>query len=188
MAAAPKASRESTAAGWATRLAHALRRLLGRGDPLDAGAPRRAAPSRAEPQADATDERVRWKDACQALTIVLSKHPSARSVFRQLTMLENTLLDRGPKVIHKLPLELLEGALEQLETLVTDWSVRDLAYLRSQLSVVVTTRRRAERSAAQELSVLVTPERLQVREATDSVYMEFQEQFAASRAGQALRV
>jgi hypothetical protein len=168
----------------------ALQRLFGRrGARTAKRAKARDSVFRADaPEAPDAQQRAQWKAACQALTLVLSKHPSARTVFRQLTMLENTLLDRGPLVMPKLPLELLEGALKQLETLVTDWSARDLAFLRSQISVVVRNRQRLERTEANELSVLVTPERLQVREATDSVYMEFQDHFTASRAGDALRV
>lgn len=177
--------------GWGARLAQAIRSLFsrqaqGEAEPLASPRPSSGA-AMAEP-AEPADERARWKSACMALTNVLNKHPSSRSVFRQLTMLENTLLDRGPRVIDKLPLELLEGSLEQLETLVTDWSARDLAFLRSRLSVTVTTRQKRERTAAQELSQLVTPERLQVREASDSVFLEFQQHFTASKAGDALRV
>ena len=125
-------------------------------------------------------ERQPWKDALLALGLVLDRHASSRQVFRYLTALEAAVAQRGPKALGRLPTPVLELALEQMEGLVRDWSVPALAFLRSAVSVEITTRRKVSAAKEQELSVFVAPNKLHVNEDSESAFMEFQRHWAAA--------
>ena len=71
----------------------------------------------------------------KALAAVLDGHARARKVFRHLAMVEATLRKKGPRGLKPLPPKVLATALQQLETLVDDWSGPGLTALRRQLSV-----------------------------------------------------
>jgi hypothetical protein len=125
-------------------------------------------------------QRQLWKDALAALSQVLSQHAASRRVFRHLGVLEKAIAKHGPRAPRQLPIELLEQALAQLETLVNDWSSPGLAYLRSSLSVEVKERLKVREAKEQTLSVFVAPNRLQVNEDSESAFLEFQRHWAAA--------
>ncbi|EHR72799.1 hypothetical protein BurJ1DRAFT_3999 [Burkholderiales bacterium JOSHI_001] len=127
-------------------------------------------------------QRQLWKDALGALSEVLSRHAASRRVFRHLGVLEKAIAKHGPRAPRQLPIELLEQALAQLETLVNDWSSPGLAYLRSSLSVEVKERLKVREAKEQTLSVFVAPNKLQVDEDSESAFMEFQRHWAAANA------
>jgi hypothetical protein len=127
-------------------------------------------------------QRQLWKDALAALSQVLSRHAASRRVFRHLGVLEKAIAKHGPRAPRQLPIELLEQALAQLETLVNDWSSPGLAYLRSSLSVEVKERMKVREAKEQTLSVFVAPNKLQVDEDSESAFMEFQRHWAAANA------
>lgn len=74
------------------------------------------------------------------LAELLQRHPEARAVLKHLAVFERALRKKGDLVFAEAPLELLQGALRQLETLVLDWSPRGLAELRSRLAVAIIER------------------------------------------------
>lgn len=74
------------------------------------------------------------------LADLLRRHPEARSVLKHLSLFESALRRKGERAFAEPPVELLLGALRQLEALVTDWSPRGLAELRSRLAVAVIER------------------------------------------------
>lgn len=130
-------------------------------------------------------QRQLWKDSLAALSEVLSRHAASRRVFRHLGVLEKAIAKHGPRAPRQLPIELLEQALAQLETLVNDWSSPGLAYLRSSLSVEVKERLKVREAKEQTLSVFVAPNKLQVDEDSESAFMEFQRHWAAANASAA---
>ncbi|MDE2276636.1 MAG: hypothetical protein KGK09_10095, partial [Burkholderiales bacterium] len=76
----------------------------------------------------------------QQLTALLDEVPGTRLAMRHLVFVEKALQKKGFRALGKLPSELLERALEQLETLVTNWSPVGLASLRSRMAVAVMER------------------------------------------------
>jgi hypothetical protein len=74
------------------------------------------------------------------LSALLAEYPEARSTLRHLVFVEGAVRKKGLKVLHKLPLDLLQRALEQLEGLVTNWSPVGLANLRSKMAVAILDR------------------------------------------------
>lgn len=74
------------------------------------------------------------------LADLLRRHPEARMVLKHLSLFESALRKKGERAFAEPPVELLQGALRQLEALVTDWSPRGLAELRSRLAVAVIER------------------------------------------------
>jgi hypothetical protein len=76
----------------------------------------------------------------EQLAALLAEYPEARTTLRHLVFVEGAVRKKGLKVLNKLPLELLQRALEQLEGLVTNWSPQGLANLRSKMAVAVLER------------------------------------------------
>ncbi len=76
----------------------------------------------------------------QQLRELLDKLPETRHTMRHLVFVEQALTKKGLRALHKLPLEVLQRALEQLEGLVTNWSPAGLANLRSKMAVVIIDR------------------------------------------------
>ena len=74
------------------------------------------------------------------LTALLSEQPQTRARSRHLVFVEHALQKKGLRALHKLPLEVLQRALEQLEALVSNWSSEGLANLRSKMAVVIIDR------------------------------------------------
>ena len=78
---------------------------------------------------------------------VLDDATGARTTLHHLVFVEHALNKKGLKALHKLPLPLLQRALEQLEHLVTNGSPVGLANLRSKMAVAVIDREHADPEA-----------------------------------------
>lgn len=76
----------------------------------------------------------------QQLRGLLDEMPESRQTLRHLVFVEQALGKKGLRALHKLPLDVLQRALEQLEGLVTNWSPVGLANLRSKMAVAVLDR------------------------------------------------
>jgi hypothetical protein len=74
------------------------------------------------------------------LAELLGELPETRHTMRHLVFVEQALAKKGLKALHKLPLDVLQRALEQLEGLVTNWSPVGLASLRSKMAVAIIDR------------------------------------------------
>jgi hypothetical protein len=77
---------------------------------------------------------------CKQLAHVLDEQPGTREAMRHLSFVEQALVKKGLKALQKLPLDLLQKALEQFEGLVTNWSPVGLAALRSKMAVAIIDR------------------------------------------------
>ena len=71
---------------------------------------------------------------------LLDELPETRPTLKHLVFVEHAIAKRGLKALHKLPVDVLEKALLQLEGLVTNWSPVGLASLRSKMAVAVIDR------------------------------------------------
>jgi len=78
--------------------------------------------------------------AREELARVLDEDKSLRSTMRHLAFVEHALQKKGWRGLYKVPLEVLQKALSQLEDLVTNWSPEGLACLRSKMAVAVIDR------------------------------------------------
>lgn len=74
------------------------------------------------------------------LRALLDEIPESRGALKQLVFVEQALQKKGLKVLHRLPLPVLQKGLEQLEGLVTNWSPAGLANLRSKMAVAIIDR------------------------------------------------
>ena len=79
---------------------------------------------------------------------VLDEQPNARRVLRHLAHVEAAIAEHGLTFATKVPSEVLKKALAQLEGLVTNWSDRGLASLRSKMSVSIIERSDASSGSA----------------------------------------
>ncbi len=95
-------------------------------------------PSRAEQAARKQDREL--VQAREELSRVLSEEPLTRSRLRHLAFVEHALEKKGWRGLYKVPLAVLQQALEQLEAQVTNWSPQGLACLRSKMAVAVIDR------------------------------------------------
>lgn len=71
---------------------------------------------------------------------LLDQVPETRPALRHLVFVEQGLEKKGLRALHKLPLDVLQPALQQLEGLVTNWSPVGLANLRSKMAVAIIDR------------------------------------------------
>ena len=74
------------------------------------------------------------------LAELLDELPDTRAALKHLVFVEHAIGKRGLKALHKLPVDVLEKALLQLEGLVTNWSPVGLASLRSKMAVAIIDR------------------------------------------------
>jgi hypothetical protein len=109
----------------------------------DPAQPVRRAPTRAEVAAER--ERRELQRSRNQLRELLDIDPSQRGALRELAFLEQVLARKGWSALHRVQLGVLESALQQLESLVTNWSPEGLACLRSKMAVAL-----AERQAGGE--------------------------------------
>jgi hypothetical protein len=84
--------------------------------------------------------RAQLEVVLQQLQALFEESPGSRVTLRQLVFVEMALQKKGLKALHKLPLPVLRKALEQLESLVTNWSPTGLANLRSRMAVAIIDR------------------------------------------------
>ncbi len=76
----------------------------------------------------------------EQLAALLDELPETRATMRHLVFVEQALKKKGLRTLHKLPLDVLQRALDQLEGLVTNWSPVGLASLRSKMAVAIIDR------------------------------------------------
>ena len=107
------------------------------------GAP--AAPSPAELERQRLEQELH--DARADLARLLDEDAGHRAAMRHLAAVEHALGRIGWQAFERLPLEVLQRALQQLEDAVTNWSARGLAGLRSRMAVAVARRSRPEPAA-----------------------------------------
>ena len=95
-------------------------------------------PSRAELQQRKETSELELMQ--QQLAAVLDEMPETRGTLRHLVFVEHALSRKGWRALHKLPLDVLQRALDQLESLVQNWSPEGLANLRSKMAVAIIDR------------------------------------------------
>ena len=99
-----------------------------------------------KPKKGSREDAVQRKDqqelalVLEQLHTLLSELPETRQTMRPLVFVEQALNKKGLRALHKLPLDVLQRALEQLEALVTNWSPVGLANLRSKMAVAILDR------------------------------------------------
>ena len=81
------------------------------------------------------------------LAELLDTLPGTRETMRHLVFVEQALAKKGMRALHKLPLDVLQHALSQLEGLVTNWAPAGLANLRSKMAVSILDREHADPEA-----------------------------------------
>lgn len=74
------------------------------------------------------------------LAELLDELPHTRRTLKHLVFVEHAIGKHGFKALHKLPVDVMQRALAQLEGLVTNWSPVGLASLRSKLAVAIIDR------------------------------------------------
>lgn len=74
------------------------------------------------------------------LAALLNELPETRTTMRHLVFVEQAIAKKGLKVLHKVPLDVLQRAHDQLENLVINWSAAGLANLRSKMAVAIIDR------------------------------------------------
>jgi hypothetical protein len=118
------------------RVAKGQVRVVLRDDPMSPAHKR--TPSRAE--LAARKEQQELVLIQRQLAELLNDLPETRATLRHLVFVEQALERKGLKALHKLPLDVLQRALEQLEGLVVNWSPVGLAALRSKMAVAIIDR------------------------------------------------
>jgi len=81
------------------------------------------------------------------LAALLNELPETRTTMRHLVFVEQAIAKKGLKVLHKVPLDVLRRAHEQLENLVINWSAAGLANLRSKMAVAIIDREHMDPNA-----------------------------------------
>ena len=101
---------------------------------------RRLSPQEQREQEARRKQKLALELLLSQLGALLDELPESRHVLKQLVFVEHALQKKGLKALHKLPLPVLQKALEQLEGLVTNWSPAGLADLRSKMAVAIIDR------------------------------------------------
>lgn len=138
-----------------------------------------AAPAAAKPQAPPSPADIELNQMRAELKKLLDVHPGTRRMMRHLVYFERALAADGLRALIEVPEEVLGTALEQLEKLVSNWSNRDLATLRSKMSVAVVNRQKDPfyGNGGVKPSMFNTDSRLQVGDATHSMFLELERQY-----------
>ena len=110
------------------------------------------APPPAPRNAKALEALAREQEAlavmCTELAQALDEHGGSRHKLRHLAYVEQQLARDGLGLLCTAPLGVLQLALEQLESLVLNWSPQGLACLRSKMAVAVQQRKQDEDESA----------------------------------------
>lgn len=102
---------------------------------------RAAGPKRLSRAEQAAQREQRELDlARRELAELLDGDASFRSTMRHLAFVEDALGKKGWRALSKVPLDVLQLALRQLEGLVSNWSPEGLACLRSKMAVALIDR------------------------------------------------
>jgi len=145
------------------------------------GAKTGAPPPAAKPAAPPSAAELELRQMRAELKKLLDLHPGTRRLMRHLVYFEHALATQGLQAVINTPEEVLVTALEQLETLVSNWSNRDLATLRSKMSVAAVNRARDPfyGASGEKASAFHTESRLQVGDASHSMFLELERQYQA---------
>lgn len=90
--------------------------------------------------ARSTQDREELRLMLQELHALLDEQPGSRHTMRHIVFVQQALQKKGLRALHKVPLDVLQRALDQLEGLVTNWAPVGLANLRSKMAVAVIDR------------------------------------------------
>jgi hypothetical protein len=133
--------------------------------------PARARPL-SKPEKAAQKEQQELAMARQELAALLDEDARLRSNFRHLAFVEQALEKKGWRGLYKVPLDVLQKALQQLEALVSNWSPAGLAALRSKMAVAAIDREHnnpeAEADAYRTAAVLDNPQAVAVQVINDA--------------------
>lgn len=150
-------------------------------DPLHE--PKAKPPTRAQQAAQRENRELTL--AREELARVLDDDPRLRSTARHLAFVEHALEKKGWRGLYKVPLDVLQKALAQLEDLVTNWSPEGLASLRSKMAVAVIDREHdnpeAEADAYRTAAILDNPPQM-AAQAIDNAKASAEDEDAALRA------
>ncbi|HEY0820776.1 MAG TPA: hypothetical protein VGD46_18455 [Rhizobacter sp.] len=123
----------------------------------------------------------------RALKGVLDRHAASRTVLAHLSVVEQALGQGGLQALEDVPADVLARALSQLEMLVSDWSEVGIAALRAQIKAAMAKPGRFDlprgAPSAQKKSTDFDNSRLQVNEASVSVFMDAQARWETSLTG-----
>jgi len=119
----------------------------------------------------------------QELGELLDRYPPSRSGLRHLSHLERALR-RGDAAFGMLSADALDGALTQLESLVTDWTPAGISSLRARLVVAIMGRESVgpDASGFRALSQFYEEQGFEVEEVSASVFMEIEESWTLALA------
>lgn len=106
-------------------------------------------PSRAELAQRKDDAELTQMRA--ELAALLNELPETRHTMRHLVFVEHALAKKGLAALHKVPLDVLQHALDQLEGLVVNWSPVGLANLRSKMAVAIIDREHMDPDAESDI-------------------------------------
>jgi hypothetical protein len=112
--------------------------------------PTAASKAATKPGGDDRERRRRQEEQMLVrteLAALLNELPETRATMRHLVFVEQAIARKGMRALHKLPLDVLQRAHEQLENLVTNWSPAGLANLRSKMAVALIDREHMEPDA-----------------------------------------
>jgi hypothetical protein len=99
-----------------------------------------SAPAAPTPAKRSSERSMRRRQMRRDLYTLLEKYPASRAAMRHLDLVERTLRHGNYEAVQRLPLKVLVRALEEMESLVWDWSPAGLADFRSRLAVTVKQR------------------------------------------------
>lgn len=122
----------------------------------------------------------------KALKAVLDRHEASRTVLAHLGVVEQALEHRGLMGLEDVPEDVLRRALSQLEMLVADWSEAGIAALRAQIKGAMAKPGRFDVPNGAPRSKKSTDfdnSRLQVNEASVSIFMEARKNWETSLTG-----
>lgn len=122
----------------------------------------------------------------KALKLVLDRHGASRAVLAHLSVVEQALGHGGLQALEDVPADVLGKALSQLEMLVSDWSEAGIAALRAQIKAAMAKPGRIDvpRGARSgKPSTDFDNSRMQVNEASVSVFMDAQARWETSLTG-----
>lgn len=77
------------------------------------------------------------------LAALLDEEPETRLRMRHLVFVEQSIAGQGLRALQQVPLEVVQKALQQFESLVVNWSPIGLASLRSKMAVAIRERLRS---------------------------------------------
>jgi hypothetical protein len=91
-------------------------------------------------QAQLEKEQAELQLMLAELGALLDQQPGSRQTLRHVDFVRQALQKKGLRALHQVPLDVLQRALEQFESLVSNWSPVGLASLRSKMAVAIIDR------------------------------------------------